>query len=727
MRNFFKQINNHFFYLFFFTAVLVAVMLPYYADGSPALAFTDQQTKDSLLTVIGEGQKAKGERLDRRKAKGKGPKANEILFVNRSFNDLVIDLAKAEGEAKGKRLKAKWEIAGKQVEVESQKPVSVKLDKKGKGKFKVEESRIYEIWVENSQMLDAGCWILEVGGEEFEIGGERVEAKGKWVKAGEVELEKGKHRIRVGGKRLEAGGNKIGAEELRKLVRDMEIVVVSKEKLEEYKNIISQRPIGYLFHIDKEKIENMLKDKEKLKEIKLKGYNPFKIGKQEFYIPTDGSYSVKALLKPKRDFLMSDFVSSNSSSSRISLDAVSGWKINTLNTTYKQSVSEDGMHIDAYFQNKGDVKESIILNKKFSGVNIKERPYLVFSCEMEDPGVQKVEMDILLTKVKSQESKVRSWLSILSKPKKLILKADNKQYVINLHKKAEDVFGRGKVDNLYVKEVVLKFKKKDGVDLSDEKKRKIYTFIFKDIAFLKTRPILAEFEDELTAYLPDYYYYFDINGELNEMNFPEQVPWDIKDVYRLHIQRFINLKKTPVLSLNFPKSLIDSSIDRERKDFPAEWRIVLGLDFNGDEKEDNRIETLVPVSELSDSKFFLTIKAYEEAKRRFSNKKNYHLLFIGVSHPDDKEIFYQNVMSKKLIRYREHMYKPSDLKAGADVLQVDDKTYKLPSNNTKDNTDKWIDFSNVYLKKGEHNLNVMGSDKFKVEMVEIKPEIRSQK
>jgi hypothetical protein len=648
---------------------------------------------------------------------------NQVLFANSNFNDLVIDMAMVEGQSDSQQSGA----SSQEPAVRSQKPILVKLNTKGKINFNVKGDNLYDLYIDSSKLKVESLELkIQVDGKELENEKWKEGRNNRWIKVGEVGLDKGKHEISV--RSQESKFRNQDKEELKKLIQGMEIVVVSKESFEKYKNIISQKPIGYLFYVDREKIEDVLKDEEKLEEIKQEGNNPFKIGKQQFYIPEDGSYSFRALIKTKRDFLMSDFVSSSSSRRRrIPLDAVSGWKINTLNTTYKQSVSEDGMHIDAYFQNKGDVKKSIILNKKFSGVNIKEKPYLVFSCEMEDPGVQKVEMDILLTEVKSQESKVRSWLSILSKPKKLILKADNKQYVINLHKKAEDVFGRGKVDNLYVKEVVLKFKKKDGVDLSGEKHKHIYSFVFKNIAFLRTQPILAGFEDRLSQYLPDTYYYFDRNGGLKSIDFIEQIPQDIKDVYKLHTQRFIDLKETPVLSLTFQKPAIVSSVDNERMRFSNKWKVVSGLDFNGDGKEDRRIESFVPSAGLVEGKLLLSVRAYEEAKRRFSNKKNYHLLSIGVSHPDDKEIFYQNVMSKKLIRYREHMYKPSDLKAGADVLQVNNKTYKLPSNNTKDNTDKWIDFSNVYFKKGEHNLNVMGSDKFKVEMVEIKPEIKSQK
>ncbi|MEK6916801.1 MAG: hypothetical protein AABW92_03575, partial [Nanoarchaeota archaeon] len=398
-------------------------------------------------------------------------------------------------------------------------------------------------------------------------------------------------------------------------------------------------------------VENFLKDSKKLEDIKLKGDNPFRVGKQQFYIPEDGNYSVKALVKPKRDFLERGFVSSSSSSSRrASLEGVSGWDIKALNTTYKQNISEDGMHVDAYFQNKGDVKEVVVLTKKFPDISIKQRPYLAFSSEMEDSGVQEIEIGVKLTDLRRK--------FLLFKTKKITLKVDNKRYVINLYQRAKDIFGKETARNLSIKEVVLNFKKKGGVDLSREMDRHIYPFKFKAIAFLKTQPILVDFKDRLFAYSPDKYYYFDANGDLRSVDFLEQIPWDIKDVYRLHLNRFVDLKETHVLSLSFPKpSMGDWKEDWRFEDgewkieFPQEWKVLLSLDFDGDEKEDERVEMFVPAAGMSDSNLLLTVRAYEEVKKRFPDKQNYNLLSIGVSHPDDKEIFYQTVMSKKLIRY----------------------------------------------------------------------------
>lgn len=702
-----------------------------YLDGFPALAFTEQQNEDSLLTLLGKGTKANGDRQEARAS-------NQILFANSNFNDLVVDMAKAESEAKderqevgGLRSEVRGERKEKQSALSSQRPILVKLDKKGKGKIKIAGGGVYEVWIKNTENLARfKDWSLKINIDGVELKNRKwaeVE-NNKWIKVGEMELDKGRHEITVAGHSA-----------VSRMIKDMEIIVVSKDKIKEYEDLLKSKDIGYLFYIDKEKIENMLKDKDRLKEIKLKKYNPFRIGKQEFYVPNDGNYSVKALVQPKRDFLMRDFVSSSSSSIKASLEAVSGWDIKSLNTTYKQNILEDGMYIDAYFQNKGDVKEYVVLTKKFPNISIKERPYLAFSCEMEDLRVQEVEIDVNLI----DKSK---WFSLF-RTKKIKLKADNKQYVVNLYQKAKDIFGEDNADNLFIDKVVLEFKKKDGVDLSN---RHIYSFIFKNITFLKTLPIIVNFEDKLSVYLPDKYYYFDTHGELKNTDFPEQIPQDIKDVYRLHLNRFIDLKETPILSLNFSKPVFGAEgwrLDAEGRDaFPSEWRVVLGLDFDGDEKEDGRVETLVPPAGLSDGKLLLTVKAYEYAKKEFPGRRNYNLLFIGISHPHDREIFYQTVMSKKLIRYRKYTYKKSDFKVGADILEIDNKIYKLPQEakgeglklkgdrrdakgekqNVKNEKNNWVEFNNIQLGKGEHSLNVFENDRFKVEMVEVK-QVKSEK
>ena len=690
---------------------------------------------------------------------------NQLLFANRNFNDFVIDLAEVESKAKGdwREAKGDWREAGGKG-LTSQKPILVKLNKNGKGKFKVKDSGVYEVWVKNTENLARfKDWGLEVDIDGEELEGWEGREGDKWIKVGEKELEEfhwfnwfdwliGKHKIEV--KSQEIAGRTLSKEEFKKMGRDLEFVIVSKDKMKEYEDLLKSKDIGYLFYVDKEKIENMIKDEERLKEIKLKKDNPFRIGEQNFYIPKDGSYSVKALVKPKRDFLEEGFVSSSSSSSiRTSLDALSGWDVKALNTTYKQSIAEDGLYIDAYFQDKGDEKESIVLTKRFSAdkIRIKERPYLAFSTEMEDLGVQEIEIDVKLT----DESE---WFSLFRR-KKIRLKADNKQYVINMYQRAKDIFGRETARNLSISEIILKFKKRDGVDLSREKDRHIYPFKFKAIGFSKTPPILTDFKDRLFAYLPDNYHYFDVNGDLRRVDFPEQIPLDVKDVYRLHLNRFIDLKETPVLSLNFPKPSIEDwrkewmFEDGEwRTEFPQEWKVVLGIDFDGDEKEDERVELFVPAAGMSGGDLLLAVRAYEEVKKRFPDKQtpdrsirgqDYNLLSIGVSHPDDKEITYQTVMSKKLIRYRERVA-GYGLRVDADVLEIDGKTYKLEAQGkrlkakskgqeakgdrqkVKDEENNWVEFNDIYLKAGEHSLNVFENGSFKVEMVEVKPEARSQ-
>ena len=729
------------------TNSLIPLTYTPYLDGYPALVFTEQQNRNSLISLVGSPSTGSGHSQQ-------SAVNNQVLFSNSNFGDFVIDLAKAEAQPDSRQ---HFDKLRTQSTVGSQMPILVKLDNEGKGNFRVKDNGLYDVYIRSLNLKAPHGIDLKIQVDEEDLENGSWEEGNKWIKIDEVNLDKGKHRITVSSQK--STFSSYIKKELEKLFQSIEIVIVSKEKQKEYEDLLKSKDIGYLFYVDKEKVENMLKNKEKLEDIKLKGNNPFRIGKQQFYIPEDGNYSIKAMTKPKRVFLEKDFVSSsNSISIKSSLDAISNWDIKALKTTYKQNLLDDGMHVDVYFGRRKEVKEGVILSKKFSGINIKERPYLAFSCEMEDTGVQEMEMDIMIKILDS------------TKTKKMTLKADNKQFIINLYEKALRKWLKGKGEkkegNLFVDEVVLRFKKKDGVDLFDERKRQIYPFIFKNIAFLKAPPILALFEDKLSQYLPENYYYFNRGGELKSVDFPEQIPLDIKDVYKLHIQRFIDLKEIPLLSLSFPRPVWGAGgwrLEAEGRDgFPSEWKVILGIDFDGDEKEDSRIVAFVPASGLVDGKLLLTVRAYEEVKKQLAvssqqsavSKKHYNLLSIGISHPEDKEIVYQTVMSKKLIRYREHIQKPLEVRGerqevrggrlevrgerieakgerqeaiGAGVLEVDGKIYKLPSQakgdrqKVKDEENNWVEFNNIRLEEGEHSLNVFENDKFKVEMVEIKP------
>lgn len=648
-------------------------------------AFLEHLNKGTLMTIINSQQS----RTD-----------SHILFINSSFNDLPIWMAAIEAR----------DISNKKPELSDQELVSVKLTEDGAAAFRVGSSGIYEIWMKNLSLPRDGIITnIEVNGKELENNIWKINGKGSWIKIGEMGLEKGKHKITVGDQ------NK---ERIKRLIQGLEIIIIYKEKLKEYQNIASQKSVSYLYYIDKKKIEDMLKDDGILEDIKSRNINPIRIGTQEFYVPKGGSYSIKAQLKKRMYLRESDFIIRISSSITTSADAIFNWKIKTLNTDYKQYNVEDGMRIDAYFQYQGNKEEAVILSKKFSDININEKRYIAISSELEHINVQEVELNIILTNP-------NNWFF---KTKKLTLKIDRSPYVVNLHKifKEKGFIKPGAEDKMLIRKVMVKFKKKDGIDAANSWKKK-YSFIFKNFDFLKTEPMLFEIVNKFSdIYKNSSYYYFDTSGDLKGVDFLELIPSDIKDIYRLHIQRFVNLKDTPVLSLNFAKPEIDNAQQSGgmRNSFFKEWKVALVLDFDGDEKADKRIEILAPATGLVEGKLLLNINAYKEVKKRFPNEKNFNLLSIGISHPEGMPSLYQNVISKRLIKYREQIYKPSDYNKDAGVLKLDGKIYKIANGSwlkAKGDMDNWIEFSNVYLKKGEHSLDFLEGGKFKVEMVEIKP------
>ncbi|HDZ00220.1 MAG TPA: hypothetical protein ENH52_01975 [Nitrospirae bacterium] len=491
----------------------------------------------------------------------------------------------------------------------------------------------------------------------------------------------------------------------------------SKALDEQYKDKFSQMGLNYFFYVDRQKIEGQLKGKGELEDIKSRGINPFELGNQKFYISRDSKYSIRAILKPKRDFIKMGFVKTISTSASNSENSILGWDVRSLNpdldpgssnAIFKQNISKDGMYIEGLFQNRGNVQEGVMLNKTFNDINIEETPYLAFFYDMDNPNLQEMEINIKFTDPDSK--------NLFSRKKKVTLKTDQNQYIINLYKKFIDEFGKPVPENMMVKEVVMKFKKKYGEDFSKNKRK--YEFLLKNIEFFERYPVFVDFSDSLRDYLPDKYYYFDKYGGLRNVDFIEQVPNGIADIYKLNTQEFVDLEETPVLSFKISMPLV------MKKDFPAEWRMVLRLDFDGDEQEDERMEILVPASGIYNDNLMFSIRAYEEVKKMYSDKEKYNLISIGISHPKSKKILFQNVMTKKLIRYREYLFKPSDFEIGDSVLKVADKVITLPSiiKNKKDDSNSRFITANLFFKKGGYGLSAFENNKFKVEMVEIKKE-----
>jgi len=640
-----------------------------YLDSYPALIFVEPENKDVIYKLLKD-------KIDFNNCESR----RTILLVNKSFEDFVVELVVNNSKFNKIKLENSFPNLFK-------KEVNIN--------FSVNSDDIYGFFTREAKLKE---YKIMIDGLELSNGHNEKGINNIWQSLGSLKLAKGPHVLTVRNNGLEADNK--NKKELYGLVLGAELFSISQSRKAEYEHLLKPHDIRYLFY-----------GREK----------SFGIDNRKFAVTDDGNYNIRVLMKPKREFVeKSDFVTNISSiGSKPSLEAISGWTFSALNTKYKYDTSEKGVKIAAFFGKGWGEKEEVVLSKKFSNISVKERPYILFSCEMNELNVQEVEINIRLTDQ-------NSWFF---KKKNVTLKVKDNLYVINLYEKVKENLGGYRNANLLIDEVFVKFKKRRTAYLTNAQK-KYYTFLFKNIAFLSAEPVIAEFKDELNLDLPEAYYYFDNMSELKSANSVDQIPWDIKEIYKLHTSEFVDLKENPVVTLNFPASVILKRIggraDSERKILPNVLRVVLKIDFNGDNREDCVVETAISsINYREDGKVVLTINAYEEVKKRFSNKKTYRLLSIGASHLADKDVFYQDVVTKKLISYKEHKF---DFEVGTDVLKVDNKVYRLPVYIEKiKNSDKGLLGLNVFLQHGNHTVNILKNDRLQVEMLEIRPESKTEK
>ena len=489
-----------------------------------------------------------------------------------------------------------------------------------------------------------------------------------------------------------------------------------KKSQKGFDDVLEPKERRYLFFIDKNKTTDIVSETSDHVEIK---ENPFKLKTDPFHLPKDGYYLVRAYLKPQKTFVP-DGIVINRNRTRLITDVTRGWKINP-NPDDDNNLSvidnENGLHIKAYFRKKPGIRKRIILEKEFHNISLKENPYMAFSYMVQGSSVKNINVDIWF---KDNNGNMLS--------KKITLQPANRNYIVNLYEKSLEVFNQRETDILKIGKVRIVFKKKDWIDASVPTVKGNYTFILRNISFLNSQSILVDFNDRVLDFLPDKYYYYDSQGELNEIRFFEEVPHYIKNIYKLKKEKFVDLKDDPVLTVTFPKPILRRG--NRRLDFPREFMVLLAVDFDGDKNEDSQVEIVLkpaPRAKKS-SNILMNIPALKEIKRRFPDKKYYNLLGLSISCIEDKGAFYQEIINEKLFRYKALNYQLSDFKVDSNVLKIDDKVYKLPENFNKleKNGQLWIEFKGIKINKGEHKIEAIDNETFKVEIIEIKPEIRQK-
>jgi hypothetical protein len=490
---------------------LIPLTLTQFFNTFPAFVFTELQVKDFIDCLLNLRQRV----VD-----------TQFLFPNNSFNDFAIDLAKIEIENRDRKLFS-WFKSKNKI------PISLKLDEKGEANLSVEYKSTYSFYIGyedfNNLFSDSNFEVF-VDGKKFNLPEGELINDARWIKLGELMLNKGKHNIEFKNSLL----NKGKAEDI---LSSTTIIVTGKKELDEYRSIMLRNPIVHFFYIDREIINDMLNDSEgELRKNKINiTSSPFKIGERQFYISENNNYSLMVFVKPKRSFIANDIIGIDNGL-KVLPDLLLGWDISTLGTRYKQKVTDECMIIDPDFHS--NKKEAVVLTKKFSNTSIKDNPYMVCLCKMADAKALQLEIEIKLGGI--------GLIDRMLGNDSLILSAENNQYITNIYEIIEKRFGKELAKNLSIDGVILRFKKKDDEKLIDYNKLKPYTFVFKGITFLKNQPILADFRSELPYYLPNLFYYFDGNRKINKVKFFEQIPSDIKSVYKLELY-----KKSPIIIENF--------------------------------------------------------------------------------------------------------------------------------------------------------------------------------
>lgn len=431
---------------------------------------------------------------------------------------------------------------------------------------------------------------------------------------------------------------------------------------------------------------------------------------QAFYIPKDGDYSIKAYLKPNRTFIFDEVVNTAINTTVVvSMDAISGWEINPKPTADAGKpaviIDKDGLRVD--------VKEGVTLTKEFSNIKLKENPYIFLSYAVQSPNDRDV---IIYVWFKGNDGKIL--------PTSLMLNPKDEKYFTNLYKKAMKIFSEEQVDELYIAKVSIVCRKKKRRDASATSVNDDRLFVIKNVVFLKHRPILANFENPLSDFQQGKYYYYD--GHWVDRRSFDEIPDSFENIYSIEKQEFVNLKDNPVLIFYLLKSDLQQE-GSKRTGLPAELRVLLSMDFDGDDKKDAQVETIVPLIS-NDSKLFVNIPAYEKVKKMFPNKKQYNMLGLSICYGDNNAGFYQNIISKRFFKYKEYIYRVSGLEIKPDMIIVDNKVYKLSTDYKKHERDNHllVEFNKIKIGEGQHTIKLKDDERFRVAVVEIKAENSGQ-
>ena len=703
--------------------------------GHPAIFFSELQGWDALLALLNYEQETVngGSSYPKSEKRNFNPLNSYLppIFANRDIDSLAVDMAlidiyRDNTRSTLDRLRLLFNLSA--LEEEGSTGV-VKFYSKGVAILNIVQDGDYEIWASNetrhSRFVNDLDIHISIGKMDFPLTSlntaNTLGNNYKWTKVADVHLQKKEYSMNI----YDVMSRPVDMADIPTFL------VLAKDKLTRYKGMISSRPVGYLFWADKERALAIVKA---IETVKTKNYrNPYYIPANSFHISKDGSYLVKAFVKPKRVFVpdKSPAAVNITNGGCVSTDAIKGWNIHYEYLFVRQNLSEEGMQIKAYPTQMTISKSNIVLTKEFPSVKLKENPYLLFSCMREFPGIQS--MDVFLHLKDERTNRLYD--------KTIHVHTREEVEIANVFGTAIMEFGEKAADHLCVTKAEIVFKLVPTVRhrhllwfisalAPDETPKKMtkssYTFTFKNFAFFKRRPKIVNMNEAWhTRLLPEYFYYSEKDGTFDKAKFHEQIPSYAKNIVRQERRHFTDLKERPVLSFDFPKDSYNRLHGKQMEPIncPEKFKVLLGLDLTGDEKQDAEMELFLPAIPKDNSILRINIKAYEMVKRSFPGSDHYNLLRVHVGDPDVETILYNDLLDVRNTSYTEHVYSPSDLEIGAAVLRLDSQSYGLPEDyeRREENGLYCLEYGEINLKEGDHVVEAMDNEKFRVEMIEIVP------
>lgn len=650
-----------------------------FLERNPALLFTGQLNPTGLAMLSVNGSSLNTEAVEGQAGVAKEDE-NLVLFANYGIEELTLDMAEAEVRYADRLSR-------------SSSPLFFSLYEEG-GRFKVAAADLYSIFVKLPEdFVKLSRYInVEVDGQLVKAG-IQAEKFGKWAAVVSIKLDPGRHRISFS-TRLDMDDKQFLSERLART----KILIVPGSRLDEYRRAIERVKASYLFYADQD--DPVVRK------------NGFAVNGKKFYVSREGVYDVKARLLPKSYITEADSVTGLYSTIKAQPEAVSGWEVIDNNITYEKSVNNDGLTVDVLFSARGSIDQGITISKKFDGIDIKQKPYLVAACDISKRDAQGVTLDL----------KFMHPESLFFRTKTISVKMRDNILIVDLFKTAMDTFGIMPSDELLLKEVNIHFNKGKSLDASMKMEQR-YRFVLRNLAFLETAPVMFSLEDRLPLkFTPEVYYYLE-NGDLRDSEFLEDIPPWITDIFMMRINRSIDLAESPILNFHlYPpgnKSLKSAIGFLGRFDFPVSWKIVMGLSFSEDGKEEAKVETSVKPVAGGSMNMIIQVKAFEEARKAFPGRKIYHLTSIGIRRPDGKVLFSQSAETNRLVRYKRRLHYFSDSFASGIIL-LDGKPLG-EAKVARDGGAYQIGYSGVRLGKGRHVLEVLKDEKLKADMIEITP------